>query len=370
MQVMQYLNDLPANAQPDVQLVLAFAQPDAYRSRVADLHAAFPNALLAGCSSAGLIAGERVDDFPLVATAVTFERCRVSHAWVDLTDHQNDCQRAGHALAAQLPHSDLRHVLLFAEGLQVNGSALVSGMLSALPEGVLVTGGLAGDGERFGQTFVYCNEQVGSRALLAVGLYGDALQIGHGSQGGWDSFGPERLITRSEGNVLYSLDEQPALELYKRYLGEHASELPAIGLKFPLCLRGPAGKPGVVRAILAVNENDGSMTFAGDMPEGTYARLMRANFERLLDGAAGAAEHSLQSLRGSNAQLALLISCVGRRVVLGQAVEEEVEAVRATLGEQPVLCGFYSYGEISPLQDTTTCSLHNQTMTITLFGEA
>ncbi len=370
MQVMQYLNDLPAAAHPEVQLVLAFAQPDAYRARVEALRHAFPNALIAGCSSAGLIAGERVDDFPLVATAISFARSCISHAWVNLSDHENDCLSAGRALAAQLPHSELRHVLLFAEGLQVNGSALVAGMISALPEGVLVTGGLAGDGQRFEQTHVYCNELVGTRALLAVGLYGDALQVGHGSQGGWDSFGPERLITRSEGNVLFSLDDQPALELYKRYLGEHANELPAIGLKFPLCLRGPAGKAGVVRTILAVNESDGSITFAGDMPEGTYARLMRANFERLLDGAAGAAEHSLQSLRGSHASLALLISCVGRRLVLGQAVEEEVEAVRATLGEQPVLCGFYSYGEISPLLDTTTCSLHNQTMTITLLGEA
>ncbi|MCJ8170300.1 FIST signal transduction protein [Atopomonas sediminilitoris] len=370
MQVTQYLDELPSTAASDVQLVFAFATPAAYQARVAELRAAFPQALLAGCSSAGLIAGERVDDFPMVATAISFAHSCVSHAWLKLADCAGDSFSAGQQLGAQLPKDGLRHVLLLADGLHVNGSALIDGLQHTLPAGVQVTGGLAGDGERFEQTYVYCNEHCTSQALLAIGLYGEALRIGHGSQGGWDSFGPERLITKSVGNVLYSLDDQPALALYKRYLGEHAAELPASGLKFPLSLRGPDGQPGVVRTILGVNETDGSMTFAGDMPEGTYARLMRANFERLLDGAAGAAERCNSHLTQQDAELAVLISCVGRRMVLGQAVEEEVEAVRATLGAKPVLCGFYSYGEISPLLDTEACTLHNQTMTITVLGEA
>jgi len=169
--------------------------------------------------------------------------------------------------------------------------------------------------------------------------------------------------------VLYELDGHSALQLYKRYLGEHASGLPATGLLFPLSLRTNEGDSGVVRTILSVSEIDQSLTFAGDVPVGSYARLMKANFDRLIDGAIGAARTSYQALGSSSPDLAILISCVGRKLVLKQRVEEEVEGVREILGERTVLAGFYSYGEISPFTPRASCELHNQTMTITTFSE-
>ena len=197
----------------------------------------------------------------------------------------------------------------------------------------------------------------GGKSLVAIlGLYGEALTVRYGSLGGWDSFGPERLITRSSGNVLYELDGQPALALYKKYLGEHASGLPATGLLFPLSLRVTESATPLVRTILAVSEADGSLTFAGDIPEGAYARLMKANFDRLVDGAMGAARSSQAGLTRPEPDLAILISCVGRKLVLKQRIEEEVEGVRSVLGERPVLTGFYSYGEISPFTLTPNAS--------------
>ena len=111
------------------------------------------------------------------------------------------------------------------------------------------------------------------------------------------------------------------------------------------------------------------MTFAGNMPEGAYARLMKANFERLIDAAAGAAETCLDAFDKTPPQLALLVSCVGRRIVLGQRIEEEIESVRDGFGKDTALAGFYSYGEISPLGLAAGCELYNQTMTITAFRE-
>ncbi len=206
-------------------------------------------------------------------------------------------------------------------------------------------------------------------SIAAVGLYGDRLRVGYASLGGWDPFGPERLITRSRGNVLYELDGRSALELYKTYLGPHARELPASGLLFPLSLRSESSLTPVVRTILSVNEEESSMTFAGDLPMGHYARLMRANFDRLIDGAVGAARTSYEAVGASSPDLALLVSCVGRKLVLGQRIEEEVEGVRDVLGDGTVLAGFYSYGEISPFTPTARCELHNQTMTITSLAE-
>jgi hypothetical protein len=193
--------------------------------------------------------------------------------------------------------------------------------------------------------------------------------VGFGSLGGWDSFGPDRLITRSEGNVLYELDGEPALALYKRYLGEHAAELPASGLRFPLSLRDSDPQHRVVRTILGIDEAAGSLIFAGDVPQGHQARLMKANVDRLIDGATGAATNTYEVVGSQPPDLALLISCVGRRLVMGQRVEEEVESVRRVLGTHAALCGFYSYGEIAPFTPSVRCELHNQTMTITTLSE-
>lgn len=332
-----------------------------------ELRARWPNARIVGCSTAGEIAETHVRDDSLVATALSFERSRVLTASVAIEGMEQSAD-AGRELAAQLDCAGLRHVLVLSEGLHVNGSELVSSLTEALPEGVAVTGGLAGDGSRFQHTAVALDGRPHGDRVVAIGFYGAGLRVGFGSLGGWDPFGPERLVTRSKGSVLYELDGQPALALYKLYLAHHAAQLPSSGLLFPLSIR-QGEREGVVRTILGVDEREQSLTFAGDIPQGARARLMRANFERLVDGASGAAQNSATALRGQAADVAILISCVGRKLLLQQRVEEEVEAVRHALGRRPVLAGFYSYGELSPFTPSARCELHNQTMTITTMAE-
>jgi hypothetical protein len=350
------------------QLVLLFGSRAILRQpeRLADVRRAYPQALLFGCSTAGEIVDTQVRDDTLVVTAVSFDHTMVRGAAVPIAT-ASDSFTAGQRLGQAFDPHGLAHVLVLSEGLHINGSELVQGLTQHLPPHVSVTGGLAGDGSRFAETVVVWNDEATSGTIAAIGLYSDRLRIGYGSLGGWDSFGPDRLITRSIGNVLYELDGTSALALYKRYLGEHAANLPASGLLFPLSLSTGVAAERVVRTILAVDENNQSITFAGDVPEGAAARLMKANFDRLIDGAIGAATAS--TLTGVQAELALLISCVGRKLVLQQRIEEEVEGVREVLGAQAALTGFYSYGEISPLQATARCALHNQTMTITTFAE-
>jgi hypothetical protein len=242
-------------------------------------------------------------------------------------------------------------------------------LIKHLPGDVSITGGLSGDGAMFKETYVLWDDEPEKDSVAAIGFYGNRLRVGYASLGGWDPFGPERLITRSQGNILYELDGKSALALYKKYLGEHAKGLPSTGLLFPLSVRAREGERGVVRTILSVNEKDQSMIFAGDVPEGAYARLMKANFDRLIDGAVEAAKTSLD-LIAAPPQLAILISCVGRKLILKQRIEEELEGVRDILGAQVTISGFYSYGEISPFTKNAQCELHNQTMTITAFSEA
>ena len=322
-----------------------------------------------GCSTAGEISDTRVFDDSLVITAIEFEHTQVKGTQVKLDSGNMDSFKAGEKLAKALDHDKLVHVLVISEGTHTNGSDLVRGLSKHLPADVAITGGLAGDGANFEETIVFYNSGPMPDSIVVVGFYGDKLQIGYGSMGGWDPFGPERLITRSKGNVLYELDDQSALGLYKNYLGDHAIDLPSSALLFPLSIRSDNYPEQLVRTILAVDDEAGSMTFAGDVPQGAYARFMKANFDRLVDGAYGAAKTSFEVGGGESPDLAILISCVGRKLVLQQMVEDELESVREVLGERTVLTGFYSYGEICPSAPSASCDLHNQTMTITTISE-
>ena len=360
----------PGELGESAQLVLLFGSTLILKAQKCfrEIKDAYPKALLFGCSTAGEICDTHVTDDSLIATAINFEFTQLKGSQIKLKEVENSFQ-AGDHLARSLDKEGLVHVLVLSDGLKVNGSDLVNGLMRNLPDGVTVTGGLSGDGERFEETFVLWDGPPESGAIAVLGLYGNRLKVGYGSMGGWDPFGPERLITRSKGNILYELCGKSALGLYKKYLGDHAKGLPATGLLFPLSLRTMEGEAGLVRTILSVNEEEQSMTFAGDIPEGAYARLMKANFDRLIDGAVEAAKVSYETSGSLSPDLAILISCVGRKMVLRQRIEEEVEGVREVLGDRTILAGFYSYGEISPFIPGTKCALHNQTMTITTFSE-
>lgn len=337
-------------------------------SPIAALQRAYPQARMAGCSTAGEILGTRVQDGSLAVAVARFAGTRIATAIVPARSG-NESRASGALLAERLAAPDLKGVLVLSDGLHVNGSQLVAGLNTVLGGAAVVTGGLAGDGDRFERTWVLDGAQPVSGRVSAVGLYGKHVRIGHGSRGGWDIFGPERRVTRADGNVLYELDGRPVLALYRDYLGEMADGLPAAGLRFPLALRADAGDDKrLVRTILAVSQADGSMTFAGDIPEGYRAQLMRANLDHLVDGAEEAALMTRNRGGDGHRTLAVAISCVGRRMVLGERIEDEVEATVELLPEATRQVGFYSYGEISPYA-SGTCDLHNQTMTLTTIHE-
>jgi hypothetical protein len=335
---------------------------------VNELRDHFKGAAIIGCSTSGEIVGDAVVDDSVIATAVDFEHTRLRTASATIAGGKSSYE-VGEELARQLNDPSLRHVFVVSDGLNVNGSDLARGLASGVSEGVSITGGLSGDGANFAETCVVDTEAGGPHRIAAVGLYGDHLRVGYASMGGWKPFGPLRTITRAEGNVLYELDGHSALDLYKTYLGDHAAQLPASGLLFPIVVTEAQGGEGVVRTVLSVNEQDKSMTFAGDIPQGGTAQLMKTNVDDLVDGATAAAEASLSGLGDIRPDLALLVSCVGRKLVMKQRVEEEVEAIRDVFGADTKIAGFYSYGELCPFRAGGDCRLHNQTMTITAFAE-
>lgn len=328
----------------------------------------YPSGDILLCSTAGEIYGSTVSDNTITITAIEFEAVTINTSVIAI-DEFGDSYQAGKALMNQLSFSELSYVMVISDGSKVNGSELLRGINDVVQNRVPVTGGLAGDGTAFESTLVGLNAVPSSGKIVAIGFYGDRLVVSHGSMGGWEIFGPERIVTRSTANELFEIEGKNALELYKKYLGPFADELPGSALLFPLAVKLSGVDELVVRTILSVRQETGSMIFAGDIPEGASVRFMKANFDKLIDAATLAAKQAFQHNIPKAPKLAILISCVGRKIILGSRTEEEVEAVVDAFGEQTKITGFYSYGEISPFAPQTKCELHNQTMTITTLDE-
>lgn len=352
-------------------LVLIFASPK-FRNNpkpIEELAQKYPNAQIIGCSGSGEISGASILDDSLSVALTKFESTQIKSIRIDINKFKNSYE-AGTKVAETLKGSKLRGIFVLSDGLKVNGSELVKGLNDATEKGVVITGGLAGDGADFKQTWSIHQGRIYENSIVAVGFYGDSIKINHASKGGWDIFGPERRITHSESNVLYEVDGQPILPLYKQYLGNRAEGLPATGLLFPLAIRKDKNdKNPLVRTMLGADDKKQSLTFAGDVPSGYLVQMMRANIDRLISSAGEAGEKLVaKKVSVEKPILCLTISCVGRRLLMGERTEEEIESVARTLPKGSQIVGFYSYGELSPFT-AGECYLHNQTMTLTSFEE-
>ena len=361
----------------EADLVLFFgargilARPSAFET----LRAACPSALIVGCTTGTIIAGDAIEDDGASAVAVKLERSQVRLASVEIAGKTSEA--VGAELARMLtdasPAGDgrLAAVLIISDGLNVNGSALVGGLQAGVGASVAIGGGLAADGAAFEKTLVAANGQPRENLVAAIGFYGDGLEARMGVAHGWERFGPPRRITKAAGAVLFEMDGKPALDLYEKYLGDEAAQLPASALLYPLLISNPADESDqVVRTILAVDHEARTMTFAGDMPEGWTAKLMRGAADSLTQGALDAADMVRAEAADASETLALLVSCVGRRLAMGQRTGDEVEAVSEVLGPAARRIGFYSYGEVVTPGVAGHCGLHNQTMTLMTLREA
>ncbi len=330
----------------------------------------YPNAIIIGCSTGGEIFDNDFHEESVVSIAIQFEKTPIRACSMEITEVGQSFEN-GVSLGKQLNERDLKAVFVLSEGLIIDGSKLTQGISQAIGPHIPITGGLAGDGSHFGKTVVGLNSTPRQGQIVAVGFYGDHIRFGHGSMGGWDIFGPTRIITRSEGSVLYEIDGKPALDVYKRYLGHLSERLPASALTFPMTIHHiDDPKTTVVRTILSVNEDDKSMNFAGTIPEGHVAQFLRGTLKHLVEGAENAALQSLEGISNTSGSLAIMISCIGRKLLMGQRVIDEIDAVSNVFKGKTSQIGFYSYGEISPHAQSGFCELHNQTMTITTLSEA
>jgi hypothetical protein len=248
----------------------------------------------------------------------------------------------------------------------VDGSAFAAGIASAVGEKVKVTGGLAGDGLDFKTTCTMLNGMVFTNLAVAFGLYGDKASMMTSTRCGWKPFGLARRVTKSTNNIVYELDGKPALDLYRKYLGDQTPS-PAGGLLYPFSLLREDGRDtGTVRSVLAINP-DGSVTLAGDVPQGSLVRLMYADLESLVGGAAAAGKEAVNGHAGPSATL--LVNCAGRRLAMGDDANAEIDAVMQVAGGSSACAGFYSYGEIAPVAGAARADVQSQSISVIHIAE-
>ena len=335
---------------------------------IAAIRKEFPYQDLVFGSTAGEIICCNVNDESISVTAIEFEKSSFIVERENIVDYAKNARDLGEALYNKIPKDNLKHLFVLSEGSFVNGSSLINGLETNIDSKISITGGMCGDDARFEKTLASYKEDPKEGEVILIGFYGDSLEISYASFGGWIPFGPERVITKSEGNILYEIDGQPALDLYKKYLGEKSNELPQASLLYPLSVTPDGKTEPVVRTILNINNDDQSMILAGDVPVNSRVQLMMASVDGIVQGAHTAAKFAMAN-RKSKPELALLVSCIGRKLVMNQRVEEEVEQVQEVIGERVPMAGLYSYGEMAPFNGSTSCELHNQTMTLTLISE-
>ncbi len=326
-----------------------------------------PGIEIVGCSTAGEISNVGLFEKSMVLTAIRFES---SSSKVQIMNEKvsADQRQSGRNLGQKLKDKNLRGLFLFAPGVTVQGSALLHGVKEAVGPDALLLGGLAGDSGKFVKTAVFHNDQTYSDHIIGLGFYGENIDFSHSSKAGFRSFGGVRQITKANDHIVFEIDGQPALKVYKESLGKHADDLPSTGLMFPLALlNNQQSETGLIRAVLGVNEADQSINLAGDVDSGTFFKLMRAENQSLIGGAQGAAEKV--SKNATSDSIGILISCVARRMVMGDAVEDEIDAALAELKNCQNVAGFYAYGEFGPFFSLVDCQLHNQTMTVNVISE-
>lgn len=360
--------------QPQIVWVFGAISYD-QRALIRGVKSVLPETIIIGCTTDGEISNQGLTVDSVVLLGLISDQLEFTTAIV--RDLGKNSFEAGKKLAEQFNGEPTEYIQIFSDGLTGNGSEIIKGIQSVLGINVKIAGGTAGDGSLFQKTYQYFNDEILTDALIGVAFVGE-FKFGTGVQSGWTTIGMAKQVTKAEKNVLYELDGKPALEVYEKFLGQNASLLPAVGVEYPLGLLGPSGDVDeddyyLCRATMGVDRVKGTVTFAGDIPEGAFVKMTMGSESDILQAVQKAASQALERLKNGNASVkpaaVFFYSCMARKIVLGSRTNEEISAIKKIVGDDVPIIGFYSYGEYAPAGKEMNSHLHNETATLTLISE-
>ena len=361
--------DLDIGFNPQVIFLFVSLNFKDVESVIEEIKAKYEKSIIIGGTTSGEIIDQEVIDDTVVLAAVKFHKTKLKLYSGNLSSDSSTGYSSGEIFAKKIDQENLKHIFLLSDAQTLSAANLLKGMNNELKPSISVTGGLASRNSFTDSNFIIDNGKIKQNSVIALALYGDSLQVSYNAQGGWDSYGVECLVTKSRENRILEINEQPALNFYRAHVDSKVLEnFDDDGFNYPIKVRNEEHSFPVMRVLLAVDQEEESLIMSEEISVGSYVRLMKGNIDRLINGAENSAK-IIAEQSNHNHQLAILISCSGRRKVMGELVSEEIEAVTDQFPKNTETIGFYSYGEISPFFGFSKTSLHNLTMCITTFSE-
>ena len=347
-------HDITDNTALLVQVFTSSTELDEIQDFLKEITTLLPTAALIGATTDGEICSGKVSIGKTVISLTQFTETQLTTVLIET------CQSSfetGRDLATALVKPDTKLIISFTDGLNCNGEAYLAG-LSSVAEDIIVAGGLAGDSNKFEVTYVFTKEHISANGAVGVSLQNSELILHTSHSFNWLKIGKKMTITKVKDNRVYSIDDLPAFEVYKKYLGEDiAQKLPSVGIEFPLIIQREDGE--IARAVLA-SHDDGSLSFAGSFSVGDMVYFGYGDAEMILDRSIEAqydmSETPIESI--------FIYSCMARRRFMPNLIENEIKPFQ----ELADVAGFFTYGEFY------TCpakkELMNQTMTLIGISES
>lgn len=272
---------------------------------------------------------------------------------------------AAQQAVASLGFADLSAMKLcitIPDGLENGTESALRQLQSLLPTGLPIVGGRAGDQFQFKSTYQFFQGEILQNGLPILAFCGD-LNVSHGVASGWQPMSRTATVTKSEGSLVYEIDHEPATKFYQEYLGD----LPISG-EYPLAIFEGQSDHFYLRSSNHWNLEEGSVLFMGEIPEQAKVQITYTTCDRIVAATQDSIEQALASYPGQHPATALLFSCAARRWLLGHRTSEEYALGQQFLDPTIPLFGFYSYGEISPLEVGGDTRYHQETLVTVLLG--
>jgi hypothetical protein len=322
---------------------------------------------LIGCSTAGEIATSGPQDASVVVTAIGGENFSVQTSIA--TEASRRLRQAGAEVARCFPPAENRHhkvLLMLTDGLAGDQQEIVRGAYSVVGAAIPLVGGCAGDDLKMKATFQLFGREVHGDAVVAAGIASDSA-LGIGVRHGWNRVGEPMLVTKSANNRVYTINDEPALDVYLRHLDPpleaHLDEaaFTRFALTHPLGLDRPSGEYQV-RFIGEANFEDRSLGCIAEVPQGGLVWFMEGDEYSVLEATDQACMDALNGLGGKKPLGVLAFDCIARKGILGdEGIGAEIRRIADHVEGSPV-AGFYTYGEIARTRGVA--GFHNQTLVV------
>ena len=323
-----------------------------------------------GATTAGEIYETEVAEKSIVAMLMKLPSGAYSKIYNDRSNNKNTLREVGYDIGQKaLNEYKNPSVIVLSGGMRANGEKLVNGLLESNVSGNSIFGALAGDDLKMQETYVFSDEGITNNGVAALILDGDKILASGVATSGWESIGTEKIITRSKGNVVYGIDNAPAIDVFLKYFDKSKDRLVENDLvvnelaQYPLHVMRE-NNYRVLRAPLLADQERGALIFSGTVEQGARIKFsIPPGFETI--------ESTIQDIikmkdRLPEVDALIMFSCKARHQALGPLVEEEIESIKNTWGAP--LIGFFSYGEIGST-NSHSCDFHNETISLVALKE-